>query len=280
MKSIFTLVEDIQGVLLRPTILHDLTVEKFGEDVGKVLRRQLLREDQQPHLRMSLLGTRCDRQLQFRLNPEIKGEELPANARLKFMYGDLIEALILLLAREAGHTVEGEQDDLNLYGVPGHRDAVIDGMLVDVKSANTFAFIDFRHHLKPEKDKFGYLVQLGGYLAASRDDLLVTDKHRAAFLVVDKQLGNLCLDVHDFDINTDYRGLVEQKKGIIANPNRAPRGFFPEPDGKAGNEKLGTECGYCAFKKECYPNLRTFIYSNGPRFLTKVIRQPDVPEAL
>lgn len=278
MAKIETLIEDIQQVLLIPRILHELTIKAFGDDIGKVLQRQLLREEQEhSELRMSLLGTRCDRQLQFKLNPNVKGEDLPANVRLKFLYGDLIEALVLLLAREAGHKIEGEQDELNLYGVPGHRDAVIDGVLVDVKSANTYSFLDFKNHLHPSKDKFGYLVQLGGYLCASCDDPIVIDKRRAAFLVVDKQLGHLCLDIHTFDKDTDYKGLVEQKRAIVVSPKQAPRGFFAEADGKSGNEKLGTECSYCAYKGDCWPNLQTYMYSSGPRFLTRVVREPEVP---
>lgn len=56
------------------------------------------------------------------------------------------------------------------------------------------------------------------------------------------------------------------------------RAFQPEPDGKSGNMKLGLQCSYCNMKHACYPNLRTFIYSNGPRYLTTVVKTPDVPE--
>jgi hypothetical protein len=42
--------------------------------------------------------------------------------------------------------------------------------------------------------------------------------------------------------------------------------------------KLGTGCSYCAFKKHCWPGLRGFAYSGGPRYLTNVVKTPDVPE--
>jgi len=41
---------------------------------------------------------------------------------------------------------------------------------------------------------------------------------------------------------------------------------------------LPVGCSYCAFKHECYPELRTFIYSNGPKFLVEVARAPTVME--
>jgi len=34
----------------------------------------------------------------------------------------------------------------------------------------------------------------------------------------------------------------------------------------------------CDFKYTCWPDVRTFLYSGKPRFLTKVVREPKVPE--
>ena len=50
------------------------------------------------------------------------------------------------------------------------------------------------------------------------------------------------------------------------------------PDGKSGNRKLAIGCSYCQFRDKCYPNLRTFAYSNGPKYLTKVVKEPFVAE--
>ena len=52
------------------------------------------------------------------------------------------------------------------------------------------------------------------------------------------------------------------------------RGWEAVPDGKSGNEMLGTACNYCEFKFSCWPDVRTFRYSAGDRHLTKVVRQP------
>lgn len=277
MAKIETLVEDIEKVLKDPHVLSKVSLERFGEDFGKVLTRQLL-DDRKPHLSLSMIGSKCDRQMQYKLNPNIKGEVLDASTKFKFLYGDLIEQVVLLLAREAGHSVEGEQDELYICGVPGHRDAVIDGVLVDVKSASTRSFQKFKSHLSVGDDSFGYLDQLGAYLFASRDDRLVIDKHRAAFLAVDKQFGHICLDVHSFHL-PDYKAIVEEKIKVATSKELAPRGHFDELDGKSGNRKLGTQCSYCQFKRTCWPSLSTYLYSSGPRYLTHVAREPDVPKA-
>ena len=277
MAVIETLVADIEEVLTHPHIVDKVVLERFGQSITRVTDRQLLSEER-TELSMSMLGTRCDRQLQYKASPyhRIKGEPLSADAKLKFMFGDLIEALILLLAREAGHKVEGEQDELNINGVLGHRDSIIDGVLVDCKSASSFSFQKFKHGLREDEDSFGYLTQLHSYLYASVGGAVFCEPGRAAFLVVDKQFGHICLDIHSFD-SKSYGNLVDEKKALVSNPNLAPRGFRDELDGKSGNKKLGVACSYCAFKSHCWSGLQTFLYSNGPRYLTHVERTPDVP---
>lgn len=277
MADIETLVEDIERVLTTPHILSELSLEKFGFGSSIRLRHQLLQEEREPYLRLSQIGTKCARQLQYKMDPDVTGETLEPSTRLKFLYGDLIEALVLLLAREAGHTVEGEQDELSINGVLGHRDCVIDGVLVDIKSASSRSFTKFQGHLERADDSFGYLDQLGSYLYASRDDPIVVDKHNAGFLVVDKQFGHICFDLHRFDRLETYERLVRDKQALLHDKTRlAPRGFFDEPDGASGNRKLGTACSYCAFKRTCWPGLQTYLYSTGPRFLTRVAREPKV----
>ena len=56
--------------------------------------------------------------------------------------------------------------------------------------------------------------------------------------------------------------------------------YDPVPDGKSGNMKLPVGCSYCHFKKTCYPELRTFLYSTGPKFLVEVKNEPKVQEVV
>lgn len=225
---------------------------------------------------MSNIGTPCEKKLWYSINEPEDQEELTPETKLKFLYGDIIEQVMLLLARLSGHTVEGSQDEVILEGVVGHRDAVIDGVIVDVKSASSFSYKKFSEHKLSEDDPFGYIPQLMSYLEASQDDPIVLDKGRAAFLAVDKTLGHFCLDFHERP-DWNWTEVLDHKKEVLAG-EIPERGFEPEPFGKSGNEKLGTFCSYCSFKEKCFPELRTFLYSNGPVFLTKVERVPDVYE--
>lgn len=278
-KTIDTLITDIQDVLSNPHNYEFNTevVEEFSRNLGTLIVEKLAQRTPNKNgtaLRMSAIG-QPDRKMWYQNNMAEKAEEMPPEAYLKFLYGDMIEELILLLAKVAGHRVTGQQDTLDIDGVKGHRDCVIDEELVDVKSASSFAYNKFKSHGLENDDTFHYLDQLNSYLAASSD----VRPDRAHFLAVDKQLGKICLDTYPSN-NKDYGKVIEQKREMLSKSTPPDRCYMPEPDGKSGNMKLGTQCSYCAFKKTCYPGLRTFLYANGPRFLTQVVKVPDVPEKI
>lgn len=278
MVTIDTLVEDIQKVLTDGVEVSQEKAKAFGEAISNMIVSRLTPAVREPKLRMSNIGSPCERKLWYEINGYEK-EELSADAKLKFLYGDLIEELLLFLAEAAGHLVEGRQDTLVIEGVEGHRDAIIDGVLVDVKSASTYSFNKFRDGKLEEDDPFGYITQLQSYLHASTTDARVTDGTRAAFLVADKTLGHLTLDVHkrkDWNIEDAYRRRID----AVHSPTIPDRAYPDYPDGKSGNRKLGTFCSYCAFKSSCWPSLRTYLYSSGPVFLTNVSREPNVPEVI
>jgi hypothetical protein len=206
-----------------------------------------------------------------------EAEPLPAEAYLKFLYGDIAELLLLYLVEVSGHDVQGTQDTQEIEGVQGHRDAVIDGTIVDVKSASSYSFKKFSEGRLAEDDAFGYVDQLQSYLYSGQTDDKVKDKNRAAFLVLDKVLGHICLDIHEKK-DIPYDAIYRHKKEMVSSESPPERGFDPIPEGQSGNRKLGVNCSYCDFKHKCYPNLRTFLYSTGPVFLTEVQREPKVPE--
>src|SRR5690606_25725922 len=104
------------------------------------------------------------------------GEPLRPEAYLKFLYGDILEDLLLFLAEAAGHTVVGRQDEQEIAGIKGHRDCVIDGTVVDAKSASSYSFKKFKEGRLREDDPFGYVDQLQSYIHSGQNDPLVTDK--------------------------------------------------------------------------------------------------------
>lgn len=278
-KKIDSLVSDIYEVLDKGVEIDEGLADRFGRNLSDIIRDRLHPSQREPRgtLRMSNIGKPCDRQLWYSINIPGEGERLEPYVRMKFLFGDLLEEVLLFLTEVAGHRVEGRQDEQEICGIKGHRDAVIDGTTTDVKSASTYSFAKFEEGLQEDSDAFGYSDQLQSYLESGQKDAVVTDKERAAFLVVDKTLGHICLDIHEKK-DIPFEAYYEYKKGMVADPDPPSRGFDAVPDGASGNLKLGTECSYCEFKRLCWPNLRVFAYSNGPRFLTTVKKIPNVLE--
>ena len=267
MPKIETLVDDIYGVFEQNKEIDPKEAETFGVNLGKLIVDRL-RERTDNYLRLSNLGKPCRRQLWYSINCPELGEKLSGPTRIKFLIGDITEAVILFLARLYGHTVTREQETVTLNGVEGHIDGFIDGHLVDVKSASPYSFNKFKEGLVPENDAFGYITQIGTYGEA-------TEQKQASFLAVNKVLGHLALDTHDLP-EVDYAKLTEDVRQELASNEPPARGFEDEPDGLSGNRKLGIACSYCAFKDTCWPGLKTFGYANGSRHLTVVRRPPRV----
>lgn len=279
MKSVRTLVKDIYALFTDND--HEVTEENattFGHQVGKMVEYRLSNQEYEPTLRMSNLGTPCRRKLWYSINRPEKAEPLDPWTKIKFMFGDLCELFLLFLAREAGHTVQNEQREVNLNGVKGHIDCLVDGELVDVKSASTYGFKKFKENGLREDDPFGYLPQLFGYLEAEQDDPDLLEKNHAHFLAFDKQHGHIALDTYRKDPAKNYAELVNSSREMLAQPEPPDRQYTDVEFQKGGNRKLGVECSYCAFKDHCWPNLRTFLYSTGPVFLTEVRKVPNVIE--
>ena len=124
-----------------PSSIPRLSSTRSRTGLGKRLADHIhnrVTESKKPGtLRLSNIGTECHRKLWFSIREPQAAEPLPRAARFKFLFGDILEELLLFLAEEAGHSVEGRQTTLSVNGVEGHRDAIIDGRLVDVKSAST-----------------------------------------------------------------------------------------------------------------------------------------------
>lgn len=278
MKSINTLIKDVNDALLIQR--RDFADHLSEAIVGEVRPRVHAAFDERGEgatLRLSQMGQRCPRSLWASIHSPSVAEPLPSHAKLKYTYGHLIESLAIALAKAAGHEVLGEGDELFVDGVRGHRDCVIDGCIVDVKSTSSMGFQKFKDKSISYNDPFGYLDQLDGYLVGSADDDLVRVKDRAYLWAIDKTLGHMCLYEHR--IREDHiRNRISYYKEIVGNTSPPPCECGTVPDGKSGNIKLDTRASYNPYKYFCFPQLRTFLYASGPVYLTKVVRTPDVPE--
>jgi hypothetical protein len=206
-------------------------------------------------------------------------EDLPPSTIFKFIYGDIIESLLLFLAKMSGHSVTHRQAEVAIDGVKGHIDADIDGVTVDVKSASTHSFRKFADGTLTDNDPFGYVEQIAGY-AQARD----TD---GAFLAADKQNGHITylpIDRETLKATVNVNERIACLKKAVDSEVPPGRCYPDEEEGASGNRALGVNCSYCSHNKRCWADsnngmgLRTFLYANGPKFLTKVVREPKVRE--
>jgi len=275
-KKLEDLPDDIYR-LFDPDVEHvcdEKNLNDFAANLIEALKVRLSKyTPPQSPLRFSSLG-KPDRQIWYDAHPEGTKEKLVPKTYIKFLYGDVIEQLLLFLAKEAGHSVEQEQAEVEVLGIKGHIDAIIDGVVVDVKSASPFGYKKFEDRTVTEDDPFGYVAQLSGYAS------VLTPGEGAAWLANDKVAGDICISPLSSIVIKHHapEERIEYLKKVIDSETPPDLCYQPIPDGKSGNMRLPTGCSYCGWKHRCYPDLRTFIYSTGPRFLTVVAKTPDVPE--
>lgn len=276
--DIHSLPDDIYGILEGKALTDPSVLKTFGPEIGKVLEKKFNDDIRTPTLRMSNIG-RPLRQLWYELN-NFPAEKLSGQTHFKFLYGHIIEALTICLAKASGHCIEREQEEVIVDGIVGHIDGFCDGVLFDVKSASPYSFKKFEDKslLLAGNDPFGYVGQLSGYAHAL--------DAAAAYVAVNKVLGSICvLDLPKERINEyDITGRITECRRTVASSDVPERCYPDEPDGESGNRKLHIGCSYCAFKTGCWSDanegrgLQIFLYSTGPRYLTKVVRQPKVSQ--
>ena len=283
MKKIETLVDDINDLFTsKDPSVSEKKVDAFIDEFATAIKghvKKFLYEipRQEGNLRLSAIG-RPDRQLWYDINKPNK-EPLSSSTRIKFLYGYLLEELLILLSLVAGHKVTHQQEEVTVAGIKGHQDCMIDDVLVDCKSASWRGFQKFKNNTLSSDDPFGYIAQISAYAEANGVD-------RAAFLAIDKQSGEICLSpVHSLEMINAKKRVTHLKK-IVNNKTVPDRCYEDIPDGKSGNRKIDIRCIFCPHKFMCWSNanggkgLRIFQYEKGKRYLTKVKREPNVEEII
>jgi hypothetical protein len=274
-KTLNTLVPDIYSTLEGKTVSSSFSSMDLTENLQHVYAKaNTIKERPAKTLYFSEVGDPCPRKLHYRVNSPELAESIDGNTRLKFFYGDVLETLVLSLAEAAGHSVSNRQgratlDLPNGWKVVGRIDAIVDGVLVDVKSTTKYGEEKFKNALVD--DPFGYKMQLGGYAVA-------LGHSEAGFLTIQKELGHLGWYPIPVDEKAVVAGATEATNVVSKELEELPR-LEPVPQSKTSkNKKLCTSCSYCPFKKSCWPEMRTFLYSDGPLFLVEVVDTPRVTE--
>ena len=282
-KKLDTLVEDIYESLSalgkgEPLDVSEEVLDNFGNSMKEALRQwSTPRERDKETLRMSNIG-RPLRQLWYDLKSDGENtQEIPPHTFIKFLYGHLLEEVVLFLVKLAGHKVTDEQKEVKVSGVYGHMDCKIDGEVIDIKTASSYAFRKFKNDTLKDDDTFGYLAQLSGYETAEKTK-------EGGFLVLNKESGELTLHRPSFFDKPNIKTKIREVKKAIKLDKPPKLCYTPVPEGKSGNMKLPRGCFYCRHKNECHADandgkgLRVFKYSKGVTYLTKVEKEPNVLE--
>lgn len=285
MKNLDTLIQDIYSKLEGLSSGEPLNIDEKELDLTVARIKESILAWSQPRdpetgfrLRMSNIG-RPLRQLWYESQSSSDPHVVSGSTQIKFLYGHILEEIVLMLVRMAGHEVTSEQKEIDVSGIKGHMDCVIDGEVIDVKTASKFAFNKFKNGSLADNDPFGYLAQLSGYETAEGTT-------QGGFLVINKESGELCLFRPDDLEKPNVKEKIQEVKAAIAIDTPPKRCYAPLAEGKKGNMKLPSGCSYCPYKFECHSDandgdgLRAFKYSNGPVYFTKVAVEPRVEEIL
>ena len=281
-KKLDTLIQDIYDKLDTLTEGKSLNVSKetattFGESMKQALLNWSGEHAvDKPTLRMSNVG-KPNRQLWYDMKSKDQKNNFSAPVQIKFLYGHILEEVVLFLVRLAGHEVTDEQKEVKLSGIKGHMDCKIDGEVIDIKTASGFAFKKFKEGTLADDDPFGYMAQIAAYEEAE-------GTQHGGFLTLNKENGELALYRPEELDKPNIKQRITTLKRQIKKDTPPERCYNPIPEGVAGNMKLPRPCVYCRHKFVCHADsnlgvgLRVFKYSNKFEYLTNVAKLPRVKE--
>ena len=248
------------GVDLDPKLL-----EEFKQACGDSVIRQFAARDAKWKPRMSSLGRPlCQQKM------ERDGEEkvLEYNSVVRFIFGDLIEAISILILKSAGINVESEQKKVELKlgsnKVSGTLDIEIDGKVWDIKSASPYAFehkfgeMGGYRKIK-EDDAFGYITQ--GFLYSES-----VGKKFGGWIVINKASGEWTVceaPIMQDEDKKEFLQLAKKNLKALLSGEKFKRCFSDtaevykdenKQEKRTGNRLLPSICSFCDFKKKCWPD--------------------------
>jgi len=243
-----------------PVKLDNKLVQEFGEACKNALLKQFeenRRDKFEP--RMSNIGRPlCQLQMEAK---GIKGEGQPYNVKIRNTFGDIIEALAILVMKSAGVNIKNEQKKVtykfNGDKIEGRQDVEIDGKVWDIKSASPYSFEKkfgeaggFNEVVK--EDSFGYASQGFLYGESQKKDF-------GGWIVINKSTGEWAVcetpqSVEEHKIAAlktakDNFKILKEGKPFKRCYTDVAETFRTKP---TGNRVLGFVCSYCPYKLPCW----------------------------
>ena len=250
----------LDNVSKNPVQLDKQLVQEFGEACKNALLKQFEGDRRSKfETRMSNVGRPlCQLQMEAK---GIKGEGQSYNVKMRNTFGDMIEALAILVMKSAGVDIKNEQKKVtykfNGDKIEGRQDVEIDGKVWDIKSASPYSFEKkfgeaggFNEVVR--EDSFGYASQ--GFLYGESQD-----KKFGGWIVINKSTGEWTVCETPFAVEEHkQKALKLAKDNFKALKDNVPfkkcyddvaETFRSKP---TGNRVLGFVCSYCPYKLPCW----------------------------
>ncbi len=261
-----TFLEEVKSLLVesqrRPIKIPDEIQKEFAKDCLSAVQKQFTdKRESEFRIRMSNIGRPlCQLQMEKKYATDSTvGYADNYNTKLRNLYGDIIEAVVVMLLRVVKVNIQGVQGKVKLktkyFDIKGTYDIIIDDKVYDIKSASSFSFRNkFGQGFQSiaNDDVFGYLPQ--GYLYAQS-----LKKNFGGWIVINKETGEMLITEPPQEdskfkrealkrANTNIKALMKDK------PFERQFELKNEKFGRneTGNKVLGTVCSYCQYKHKCW----------------------------
>ena len=265
-----TFLEEVKSLLVesqrRPIKIPHLIQHQFASDCLEAVKKQFTgKRESEFRIRMSNIGRPlCQLQMEKKYASDSQvGYASDYNTKIRNLYGDILEAVVVMLLRTVKAKIDGVQGKVKLktkyFDIKGTYDIIIDDKVYDIKSSSNFAFknkFNKGFQVMSEDDPFGYLPQ--GYLYGK-----ALKKDFGGWIVINKETGEMLVTEPPQE-DTKYKrsALKRANKNIKALMTDAPfkRQFELKNEkfgrNETGNKVLSTVCTFCNYKHKCWDNLQ------------------------
>ena len=241
-------------------------VEEFKEMCGSAIQRQFSRKNEY-RVRMSGVGKPlCQQKMSVRKDIE---EDVDYTLVMKFLFGDIIEAIAVTVLKASGVEIEGEQEKVSLdiggTRLSGTYDVKINGKIYDIKSAAPGSFsmkfaANRGYNNIKQDDVFGYVPQGYLYAEAAKAEFggwIAINKATGEWAVCEAPLlqekdKKEALELADKNIR-EVLGNTEFKKSFKDYTETYTDKATGELK-RTGNRLMDRTCSYCGYKFYCWPN--------------------------
>lgn len=231
---------------------------EFQHSMGNAALRQLVERKQSKEWDRPS-GWKCElAKLYTKLSPE-SAEPISMKSMMTFLYGDIVEAVSVLMARAAGIDLRftgNEQLTLKTVLNNGHPDGIVCddvGAPVELLEVKSMADYGFRLFQRGEwNDDGGYVAQASAYTqAAFEQGIILAPRYRV--LAVNK----LTLEIDDklFDVDEQALSRRVAQRAQVAEATQLSditRPYAPKYCEGSTKAELPWQCGYCDYNKACW----------------------------